>query len=753
MDKGEFVIGLCMSLQNIQIENEYRNLHGNIIHDFYNPLLSEAVVYNRSVGFFSSTALSCFSIGLCNFLKNGGKIKLVATPYLSDDDVQAMRNGYKARYEIIEDALVKQLYDPADSKEFDRLNMLANLIAECRMDIKIALTKSGMYHEKLGVIEDSDGNYVSFSGSSNESENAFLNNYESIDVFCSWKNFEKDRALKKKLSFEKIWNGTDQALEILDFPKLKDEIIRRYKKSVPKYDMDDNKSYELPNTQGMNLGELPASYSPLVEKNVPMMPKWFEEKIFDYQREAIDNWEHNGFVGIFDMATGTGKTLTGLGAVTRCYELKKKLAVFIVVPYQHLVEQWVEDVVKFNIRPIIAYSTSSQIDWKDRLKKAVRDQKIRPSEKGFFCVVTTNATFKSNFVQDQLKNVKADCLLVVDEAHNAGAGGFKKLLDSKFNYRLALSATIDRHGDDDGTRFLYDYFGNVCISYGLEKAIDEKKLTPYKYYPVVVYLTDDEFSEYKRLTKEILQHTRVSRSGCVELDPYGELLAIKRSRIVAGAQNKLNAFRKCIEPYKKKTNILVYCGAASVAYDSDSCDGEFDFDKSEIGERQIIAVTKILGNEMGMSVSRFTSEEDITSRRVITDNFKNENLQAIVAIKCLDEGVNIPSIKTAFILASSTNPKEYIQRRGRVLRTWPGKEYAEIYDFVTLPQNIDAVRYLTDEEKAGGRTLVKNELLRLKEFSGIALNRIDSLCLIDEIQEVYQLSDKELNDTKKGEFL
>ncbi|ACX75264.1 helicase domain protein [Fibrobacter succinogenes subsp. succinogenes S85] len=741
-----------MSLRNIQIESEYRNLHGNIIRDFYNPLLSEAIAYDRSVGFFSSTALSCFSVGLCSFLKNGGKIRLVATPYLSTEDIQAMRDGYKARNEIIENALVRNLFEPENGKEVERLNMLANLIAECRMDIKIALTKAGMYHEKLGIIEDSDGNYVAFSGSSNESENAFLNNYESTDVFCSWKDFEKDRALKKKNSFEKIWNGTDDALEILEFPKLKDEIIRRYKKTAPKFDMDEDFSYEPPKIGEMNLGESSAKYSPLVKKNVPMMPKWFEKNIFDYQKEAIDNWAKQGFCGIFDMATGTGKTLTGLGAVTRCFESNKKLATFIVVPYQHLVEQWVEDVVKFNIRPIIAYSTSSQIDWKDRLKKAVRDQKIRPSEKSFFCVVTTNATFKSNFVQDQLKNIKADCLLVVDEAHNAGAGGFKKILDSKFNYRLALSATIDRHGDDEGTRFLYDYFGYVCVSYGLEKAIEEKKLTPYKYYPIIIHLTDGEFSEYKRLTKEMLQHTRVSKSGNVELDSYGELLAIKRSRIVAGAQNKLDAFRKCIEPYKKKTNILVYCGATTVVYDSDSSGGEYDFDKSEVGERQIIAVTKILGNEMGMSVSRFTSEEDIASRRVITENFKNENLQAIVAIKCLDEGVNIPSIKTAFILASTTNPKEYIQRRGRVLRTWPGKEYAEIYDFVTLPQNIDAVRYLTDEEKASGRALVKNELLRLKEFSGIALNRIDSLCLIDEIQQVYQITDKDLNDKKMEDF-
>ena len=738
-----------MSLLDIQIEPEYRNLHGNIIHDFYNPLLSESIVYNRSVGFFSSTALTCFSIGLCKFLKNGGAIKLVATPYLSDEDIQAMRNGYATRDKIVEDALMRGFQEPSNEKESDRLNMLANLIAERRMDIKIALTKYGMYHEKLGVIEDADGNYVSFSGSQNESANAFLNNYESMDVYCSWKDFEKNRALLKKNAFERIWNGTDRSLVVLDFPKLKDEIIQRYKRSLPKYDMDDDEAYEPPQKKGMNLGESYADYSSLVKKNVPMMPKWFEEKIFDYQKEAIANWVSHNYCGIFDMATGTGKTLTGLGAVTKCYENNKRLAVFIVIPYQHLVEQWVEDVVKFNIKPIVAYSTSSQIDWKDRLKKAVRDQKIRPDEKGFFCLVTTNSTFKSDFVQEQIKKVDAECLLVVDEAHNAGAGGFRNVLDAKFGYRLALSATIDRYGDDEGTHFLYDYFGDLCISYGLEKAIDEKKLTPYKYYPIVVNLTDDEFSEYKQLTNEIHQHTRITKSGRKELDSYGKILAIKRSRIVAGAQNKLAAFRRCIESYKNETNILVYCGSTTVMYDSDSASGEQDFDKSEIGERQIIAITKILGNEMGMSVSRFTSEEDINSRKEITEQFKNENLQAIVAIKCLDEGVNIPSIKTAFILASTTNPKEYIQRRGRVLRKWPGKDFAEIYDFVTLPQDIDSVRYLTAEEKAGGRTLVRNELRRLKEFSGIALNKIESLRVIDEIQSVYQITEKELDNSEK----
>jgi len=737
-------VGSLMSLLNIQIESEYRNLHGNIIRSFYNPLLSEAVAYDRSVGFFSSTALSCFSVGLCNFLKNEGKIRLVATPYLSDEDVKAMRDGYKVRDKIIENALIRNLFEPANGKEFDRLNMLANLIAECRMDIKIAITKAGMYHEKLGIIEDSDGNFVAFSGSSNESENAFLNNYESTDVFCSWKEFEKDRALKKKRSFERIWNGTDDALEVLDFPKLKDEIIRRYKKAVPKFDMDDDISYEPPKIGGMNLGERTANYSPLVEKNVPKMPKWFEENIYDYQKEAIENWTKCDFCGIFDMATGTGKTLTGLGALVKCAEKNDNiLAVFIVVPYQHLVEQWVGDVEKFNIKPIVAYSTSPQSNWKDRLKKAVRDQRIRCKEKGFFCCVTTNATFKSSFMQEQIDNVCKNILLIVDEAHNIGTSNSQRFLDSRFRCRLALSATLDRHKDVEGTAFLYNYFGKVCISYTLEKAIAEGKLTPYKYKPILVYFTDDELSEYKQISSEILLHI-TNKNGKVELDSYGEYLAIKRSRIVAGANNKLDAFRKEIEVYKEKQNILVYCGATTTNSDEGSC--KYDDYEFRAEERQIVAITKILGNEMNMKVARFTSEEDIVQRQMICQKFKEGDLQAIVAIKCLDEGVNIPSIKTAFILASTTNPKEYIQRRGRVLRKCAGKSYAEIYDFVTLPRNLQQVSNFSKEELKADFSLVKNELRRIKEFSRLSDNEIDSLDLITCIQDAYHITDKDLND-------
>ena len=733
-----------MSLKDIEIKKEYRNLHGNIVKDFYNPLLTEAVLYKRSVGFFSSTALACFSVGLCKFLQNGGRIQLVVSPKLSDEDIKAMQNGYEQR-KIIEDSLFRELREPKNFLQADRLNMLANLIAESRMDIKIAFTESGMYHEKLGVIEDSEKNYVAFSGSLNESENAFKNNYETIDVYCSWNDVE-NRAGNKNTAFENIWNGKDKTLKLFDFPKLKDEIISRYKKSEPKFDMDEKEVvYVIPEPKTLEVhdsGRLP---------NIPAMPDWLQ--LHDYQEEAIDNWAEQNYRGIFDMATGTGKTLTGLSALTRLFSDKfpEKLFAIIVCPYQHLVEQWVEDIVKFNIQPIIGYSSSSQKDWKTRLKKAICDIKLRPKDKRFSCLVTTNATFKSKFVQEQINNISADILLMIDEAHNAGAGNFKKYLDSRFIYRLALSATLDRHNDEEGTEFLHEYFENVCIHYDLERAIDEKKLTRYKYFPVVVYLTEEELDEYKQISREMSQHLRKNKSGKMVLDSYGEMLAIKRSRIVAGAQNKLDALREQIKPYKNQNNLLVYCGATTVIPENDKDEYLNDFDKSEVGERQITAVTKILGNEMGMTVSKFTSEEDIETRKIITQKFREEKIQAIVAIKCLDEGVNIPSIKTAFILASTTNSKEYIQRRGRVLRKFDGKDYAEIYDFVTLPRELASVQNYTKEELQGDSTLVKNELRRIKEFSHISMNEMTSLNLIDEIQTVYQISDKDLFENNSQE--
>ncbi|MBS3887414.1 MAG: DEAD/DEAH box helicase family protein [Dethiobacter sp.] len=719
-----------MSLIDVDVRNEYRSLLHDITKDFYIPLLSQATEYRRAVGFFSSTVLCQISDGIAALAKNDGKIKIVASPHLSDDDIKAIRKGYELR-DIVKKAVMREMREPSDAFAEKRLNLLANLIAEGILDIKIAFTESGsamgMYHEKLGIISDSNGNAVVFSGSMNESANALTANYEVVDVWCSWKGEEQNERVKfKKAAFSSIWNDTEPNVKIIYFPELKQEIIDRYRRTSS-VDYGEALRNEL---------EQPIPTLLTSRRRGAAIPT--DVKLHEYQLDAINAWEEKGFRGIFDMATGTGKTYTGLGAIVRlCEVTQNKLAVFVVCPFQHLVEQWVEDIERFNIKPIIGYSASPQKDWLKRLENAIRDQKLKIKGREFFCFVCTNATFSTAKVQTMLEKLRGNAMLLVDEAHNFGAARLSRLMSECYNYRLALSATIDRHNDESGTRNLYDYFGEKCIEYPLERAIEEKKLTRYKYYPIITTLNDNESRLYTELTIEIGKCLVKGNDGRTTLSEKGKRIALKRARLVAGIEDKLTKLRDCIQPYVNDTHLLVYCGATTVLQDNR--------DRSETSDddiRQIDAVTRLLGNSLNMRVSQFTSKEDITEREVLKREFAaGDNLQALIAIKCLDEGVNIPAIKTAFILASTTNPKEYIQRRGRVLRLYKGKEYAVIYDFIALPRPLDEVSSITDEQLNRELSLIKNELARAEEFARIAMNMGEAERVIGKIKEAYSIND------------
>lgn len=718
-------------MRDAEIKNEYRSLIDNVVKDFYIPLLKQAVSYKRAVGWFSSTALVEISKGLTGLVENGGTIQLVASPRLSEEDVSAIKRGYELRHQIIEKALLRELCEPTSEFDKKRLNLLANLIADGVLDIKVALTETeqngeyGMYHEKMGIIQDADGNKVAFSGSMNESATAMSVNYETIDVFCSW-NDDENRVVSKENAFTSIWNNTEPNIETIEFPKLKEEIIERFKRTKPDYELDE-KEYADDNEFG-GVGK--------TDKNELAIPSHIT--LHEYQTDAIDEWENREYRGIFDMATGTGKTFTGLGGVIRLAQhLSGKLAVFIVCPYQHLVEQWVEDIVAFGIQPIIGYSASTQKDWKKRLENAVLDHKLKVRNRDFFCFVSTNATFASAYVQGQIAKIRGDALLVVDEAHNFGATHLSRTLTDKFNYRLALSATIDRHNDPEGTASLFRYFGEKCIEYPLERAIKEEKLTRYKYFPIIVTLNETELAKYGELSFEIGKCVIKGRNGKMKLSDKGKILAMARARLVAGAEDKLVKLCEYIQPYANDTHILVYCGAAKMLAENQDFT---DTDDEDI--RQIDAVSKMLGNKLNMKISQFTSKEDMKERERLKREFSSgEDLQVLVAIKCLDEGVNIPKIKLAFILASTTNPKEYIQRRGRVLRLAKDKEFAVIYDFITLPRPLDHVSSLTVQQMMRDLSLVKNELHRAEEFARLAMNKAHAESVIDEIKETYGIEE------------
>lgn len=726
-----------MSLQDINIKREYRSLVHEIARDFYIPLLSCAVSYDRAVGYFSSTILAQIMAGIAGLRNNGGRIRLIASPYLSDEDITAIKAGYKKREDVIALSIERELREPVNDFEKEHLNILANLIADGVLDIKVAFTernnKMGMYHEKMGLISDNDGNTVAFSGSMNETTSGLELNYEAIDVYCSWgSKDEKARVYDKRRAFDAIWNDKEQGIRTIEFPKLKQDIINKYRKSTPNW----NAPAFLPPE--------PVVTEELVKKEVyyPKRPQWFMPR--QYQIDAIDKWTKAGCRGIFDMATGTGKTLTALEAITTLSErLKNKLAVIVVVPYQHLVDQWVEDIEKFNIKPIIGYSSSPQKDWARRLGNTVRDQKIGATGKDFFLFICTNATFTSDKVQSQIEKIKGDILLVVDEAHNAGAPKFIELLNDAYKYRLALSATIDRHNDKGGTQKLFDFFGDKCIEYTLEEAINNGVLTKYYYYPILTYLNAEEHEEYLRLTQAIGKYVMIDKDGKSVLNEHAKRLLLQRARIIAGAQDKLPKLEEAIQPYKDKKHILVYCGSTNVL---DATADESETESNDL--RQVIAVSKLLGNKLNMKVARFTSEEDMQTRARLKKGFaEGVDIQALIAIKCLDEGVNIPAIKTAFILASTTNPKEYIQRRGRVLRTFTDpetkkvKEYAEIFDFITLPRPLNNIAYLSEDQIKKDLPLIKRELKRAEDFANLSLNMPNAKKIIDEIKDAYSLKD------------
>ena len=708
-----------MEFKDLNIKNRYRSADtSNIGRDFIEKVLKHSVSYKRAVGFFSSSSLIYTSRGLLQVADHydpateESVIKFIVSPRLTKEDIEAIRQGYKTKREVIESSMLAEMKQPEDDFGKERLNILCHLIASGAMEIKVAVTEysesdMGMYHEKIGVMTDSHGNMIAFDGSLNESANAFSQNFESITIYKTWEE-SRTYAAEIENDFDELWANMTNNIEIYEFPAaVKDKLFQYERETFNRNIEKDEEDFK--NRASIDL--------PRIDKALlPTFP-------YEYHGEAINKWFANRCIGIFDMATGAGKTLTAYGAMTTLLErCKYHLAVVIVAPYQHLVEQWMEDAPKFHINHmIVGYSNPKYANYMIELKSSILA--YNAGTLPFFFFITTNASYKLPKVQEALQKIEGRALIVADEAHNFGSPNMAPCLIDTFDYRLALSATIERHGDQEGTDRIFNYFGNKCISYTLENAMDDLKLTQYEYHPIVVYLDSEERAEYMELSRKLIKH--IKKDGSI--DQQGKMLVLKRARIVAGANAKLAALRSEMKKHTDEYYMLVYCGTAKVD------------NGSEEESRQIDEVTRMLGIEMGMKISRYTSQEDVEERRVIRNRFKDgNNLQALVAIKCLDEGVNIPGIRTAFILASSTNPREYIQRRGRILRLAPGKDRAIIYDFVTLPIPADELEG-TEESVKIYKSLVKNETTRMEEFGAHSLNRGKSDTLVEQIKNDYGL--------------
>lgn len=703
-----------LTFKELDIGIKYRSNINNIPNDFLIPVLENTKVYRRAVGFFSTSALTDLSIGIYKMAHSGGKIQIVCSPKLSKEDLEAINLGYKTKEKVFEEVLDISLTNPISEFEEERLNLIATLIACGVLEIKLAFMENetgvNIYHEKIAVIYDNGGNRISFTGSMNETENGFNENFESIYVFCDWKNNQRQFVDEAESDFNHLWNNSTDKIKVIEFPKVIIDKLKKYQRDSVKNNIDFEQYGKC--SKKIKSNEL---------INIP-------EGVFlkDYQKEAIKNWVNYSYRGIFDMATGTGKSYTALGSIVELSEvIGNNLAIFIVCPYIHLVGQWEEDVVKWGGKPIIAHSESPDYEWEQHLVDSYK--RFRILGKSFICI-TTNSTFTGSKVQRIIENITSDMnmVLIVDEAHNFGASHLSNFLNKNIKYRLALSATIERYMDSKGTNKIFEYFGERCIYYSLEQAIKEgKSLVNYEYHPVYSFLSPVELTSYTKLTKQ-LKKCIIQENGKFQITETGKIILFKRSRILAGAEEKVKTLSNLLSKYKSDKFILVYCGATSNQNE-----------ETGIMEKQIDNVSSMIEKDLNMRVHKFTAEESAEDRITIKKCFEDGLYQVLTAIKCLDEGVNIPNIQTAFILSSSRNPKEFIQRRGRLLRKAVGKEKAVIFDFVTLPRRFNEINYGDyDQDKS----IIIGELARIFEFGRLALNKIDADNVIDEIQDAYGIS-------------
>ncbi|NWJ46940.1 MAG: DEAD/DEAH box helicase family protein [Chloroflexi bacterium] len=569
------------------------------------------------------------------------------------------------------------------------------MVADGILTFRLALPRNkldqGDFHDKFGIFTDVEGNEISFNGSYNDSFQG-TRNYESIKVFCSWESAYTAFVKADIERFERLWNNFDPNVKVFDLPEAaRQQIIRL-------------QTYERPYTKpawldGKKISELTSPYE--YQTRRPALPE--QTSLREYQLEAIKAWFEHGSCGILEMATGTGKTITALAAAIRLYERETRLLIIISCPFTHLVTQWEEVVKQFGFNTFLAFGTTST--WVNKLA-----DKVLNFATGYInnlVVLTTHDTFSNPRFGSIFQEKHLPYLVIVDEVHDIGAPKRRQGLISEYKYRLGLSATPRRWLDEEGTDTIFEYFGETVFEFDLAKAIP-KYLTPYEYYPYFVELSSEELAEYEKMTQKITKRSRASDES--KNDEILKLYFILRQKIVVNARNKFTCLEEILGSLQNYDHTLVYCSP-----------------------EQIDQVQYIL-NTNGIVQSRFTGEESLQERKVLLESFDKGRHEILVAMKCLDQGVDVPSTRTAVIMASSGNPKEFIQRRGRVLRKYEGKEKAIIYDIIVVPTLTGKLNLNAFELE---RKILKKELQRYDEFAGLALNRISALNKAGPVKRKY----------------
>lgn len=715
-----------MDLEGLGLKEAYDSDEDDILNDFYIPALSNSISYKRMAGFFSSSSLAVSAKGLSRFIQNGGTMQLICCARFQNEDLKAIERACSSPEKTLEESMLEDLEHLENEFIIDHVRALGWMLAKNKLEIRVAIVYDedmkplsedqlwnwGIFHLKVGIMEDEQGNVLSFSGSDNESAAGWTSNVEEFKVFFSWKEYGQKYLQSDLKKFNKFWNKNAQRTKIIEMP----DAIRQKMVDIAPVNFED-----------LHLKKW--------HKKKEARQKTFE--FFDHQHAAIRKWLDCNKKCIFEMATGTGKTFAALGCLMELFKQEEKVIAIISCPYNHLLNQWVKsmDTLRISTPRIIADGTNPS--WRNEIADFIYD--IKNGLKNKLIILTTHSTFPKDDFLKLIKMANIKLFLIADEVHGIGAEVRSIGLIDEYTCRLGLSATPNRWFDDEGTKRLIEFFGNERYPFGLKQAINtvnpatgKTYLTPYFYKPYFVEFTDDEYLSYIKLTKRLgkLYHYADDK----EKERILLNLRIKRKKIIDIAQNKYVALEKILSEMGKVDHTLIYC--------AEKCSEQLEKVQKILNERNVIQtqITQKVGKN---PTKKFGG---ISERERILDEFANGTYQAIVAQKILDEGVDVPQAKTAILMASTDNPRQYIQRRGRVLRRAPGKERAIIYDIIVIPTlsgRIDPDIFEIE------RKLIENELKRYRDFADTANNRLECIIKIEQLEEKYQII-PEVGDDQNG---
>jgi len=697
-----------MALHDEDIKLEYRSDYDDLV-DFYVRCLSQSTSYDRAVGYFTSNGLSTAGRGVVSLIKRGGSMRLVASPHLSEQDIRDIEMGYRMRPQVVAEAVTRELESVSDEIIMRRIQNLAYLVSIGRLEIKLAFRtdakgtpRHGIFHEKVGVFHDGE-EAVAFSGSPNETMSGLVDNFEDINVFTTWR--DRERVGRKIEHFEQLWKNAVPGLTVIDFPEVAKERLISMKPTSP-------------------LEEI---------KGVARRPGAATE-LRPYQQEAIDAWEANSTVGILSMATGTGKTLVALEALRPL--VTSGVIPLIIVPSELLLVQWGKAIERSYPGSRVILCHRGFGTWIGDVEATLLSEMKPFSDRPRFIVSTMQSASGDEFLRTLTRFGRPERIaMIVDEVHRIGAPKFRSALNLRCKARLGLSATPMRQWDEEGTEAIMGYFEKVVYDYPLRKAIDGGYLAEYDYHIQPVPMTLDELSEYQDISKRLAAVIQSIVKGRPDLQnlPLPRLLArledspekyqavtallISRRRIVKKASAKFNRMVDLASGLRGRRS-LVYC---------------------EDYEQLDTALTAMLANDL--NPAEYTARLDSDSRQAVLSALEHGHVDLLLSCKCLDEGVDIPSCEAAILVANSKSTREFIQRRGRLLRPHPKKEKSLILDLLVVPSDRLDKKTVLDGMIRG---ILVSELQRASLFAQDALNSEEAT---DDIHKICELFGIDFDET------